>query len=60
MIQNVTIDDTQVFCNINIISESVSVCIPRDFDVTNATADRNILLRFRSKTMVTFLFLHYC
>ena len=26
-----------------------SVCIPRDFDVTNATVDRNMLLRFKSK-----------
>ena len=26
-----------------------SVCIPRDFYVTNATVDRNILLRFRSE-----------
>ena len=31
-----------------------SVCIPRDFDVTNATADRNIWLRFRSKNKGNF------
>ena len=31
-----------------------SVCIPRDIDITNATADRNILLRFRSKNKGNF------
>ena len=29
-------------------------CIPRDFDVTNAIADRTILLRFRSKNKGNF------
>ena len=33
-----------------------SVCIPRDFDVTNATADRNILLRFRCKNKGNFFY----
>ena len=31
-----------------------SVRIPRDFDVTNATVHRNILLRFRSKNKGNF------
>ena len=44
----------------NLQRTAFSVCIPRDFYVTNATVDRNILLWFRSENKGNFfLFLHH-